>query len=340
MFDLELKWNRPAKLSAKKTTHVLRVRLSPKSGENGPELPEVVLRLIPTKPEEVIFKKFCRLYPQYLSLDKTDSDELMIGTVQRNIRTDVLMELDIKPDFDFCGPPGLVEVIKVQLRVGKEKNPISKSATINFTNTLDADVINDDVERDRVLWNTIDPDLPKKPKPDPPVPPPPPIDKKYRVLEAFLETKKWKEADAETVNLILKEAGREKKGYLNLNSINDFPCDVLRTINDLWVKYSDGKFGFSVQNRIWKEVGGDSNPNSQTYEKFCDRVGWRSPIFWDVKMWYYNNLQFNIDAPEGHLPSGRSGDIALKKKIVGKFGGFGLERICALTSKLDRCDIK
>ncbi|HEY9611918.1 GUN4 domain-containing protein [Allocoleopsis sp.] len=50
---------------------------------------------------------------------------------------------------------------------------------------------------------------------------------------------------------MLKAAGREKEGWLNVKSIEMFPYADLRTIDSLWVKYSDGRFGFSVQNRIW-----------------------------------------------------------------------------------------
>ena len=325
-----------------KLEHQLQMRLSACRQKN----PDVVLKLMP-QIEDVIPKRFCCLRPEYLPLDKTDSDELMIRSVQRNAQTDVLMELDIPP-LDFGDRLGRREVIKVQLRAGEMANPIIKSAAINFTNT-DRDLVDDinddnhEVEGDLDRWDKIeqpseenkadqsDGEIDRQPEENNADRPEDasetdgsnsvsPIDKKYKVLEDLLETKKWKEADAETASLILKEAQ-------DLNSINDLPCEFLRTINDLWVKYSDGKFGFSIQNRIWKEVGGDHNPNSQTYEKFCERVGWRSSNLFNVNIGYGDLFIFNLWAPKGHLPSGGSGEL-------------GLEMICAFSSKLDQCDIK
>jgi hypothetical protein len=76
-------------------------------------------------------------------------------------------------------------------------------------------------------------------------------------------------------------------------------CSDLRTIDRLWVKYSDGRFGFSVQKRIWESVGGKPDTNELTpYDKFGDRVGWRKNLEWID----YANVSFSLNAPEGHLP--------------------------------------
>ncbi|MEG4987482.1 serine/threonine-protein kinase [Microcoleus sp. BR0-C5] len=78
----------------------------------------------------------------------------------------------------------------------------------------------------------------------------------YTNLQNLLAAKKWREADEETARVMLKVAGREKEGGLNTESIDNFPCEDLRTIDQLWVKYSNGRFGFSVQKRIYKSLGG------------------------------------------------------------------------------------
>ena len=38
--------------------------------------------------------------------------------------------------------------------------------------------------------------------------------------------------------------------------MKNFPCQDLGTIDKLWVEYSDGKFGFSVQKKIYQDLGG------------------------------------------------------------------------------------
>ena len=125
----------------------------------------------------------------------------------------------------------------------------------------------------------------------------------YNKLRDLLKTGKWQEADEETARVMLAVAKREKEGWLDVNSIDNFPCEDLRTIDQLWVKYSDGKFGFSVQKRIYQGLGGTREYNREIWEKFGDKVGWRKVGNW----LYYKNITFDKKAPEGHLPAGEKG---------------------------------
>ena len=97
----------------------------------------------------------------------------------------------------------------------------------------------------------------------------------YINLRNLLAAKKWKEADEETRRVMLKVAGREEKGWLNEKSSDKFPCEDLRTMNQLWVKYSNGRFGFSVQKRIYQSLGRTRKYDEEVWERFGDRVGWR-----------------------------------------------------------------
>ncbi|MEB3883054.1 GUN4 domain-containing protein [Lyngbya sp. CCY1209] len=159
----------------------------------------------------------------------------------------------------------------------------------------------------------------------------------YTHLENLLKNGRWKDADRETTTLILQATNREQQGYLDLKSLDALPCEILRAIDNLWVRHSAGRFGFSVQNQIWKAIGGSATANIETYNTFGERVGWRGK---NDFLWY-NNLIFDVDqAPKGHLPTGRVGDIAIASRFLGKIGGFGLKRILAITAKLDRCGIE
>ncbi|MFM6004898.1 MAG: GUN4 domain-containing protein, partial [Sphaerospermopsis kisseleviana] len=103
--------------------------------------------------------------------------------------------------------------------------------------------------------------------------------------------------DEETIQVMLRVANREKQRWLNVKSFDNFPCVDLRTIDGLWVKYSNGRFGFSVQKRIYQSLGANEIA-------FGDRVGWRRKG-WRLGMgfWkYYDELTFDITAPEAHLP--------------------------------------
>ncbi len=126
----------------------------------------------------------------------------------------------------------------------------------------------------------------------------------YTNLRDLLVAKKWKEADEETARVMLKVAGMEKKGWLNTESIEKFPCEELRTIDQLWVKCSNGRFGFSVQKRIYQSLGGTSGYDEKVWNKFGDRVGWIKNNWWREKNWVaYEDLTFSEKAPEAHLPA-------------------------------------
>ncbi|MFM6269889.1 MAG: GUN4 domain-containing protein, partial [Dolichospermum sp.] len=82
-----------------------------------------------------------------------------------------------------------------------------------------------------------------------------------------------------------------------------FPCEDLSIIDKLWVKYSDGRFGFSVQKRIYQGLGGTREYNLERWLKFNDKVGWKEGESW----LYYSDITFDKiilikKAPEGHLP--------------------------------------
>jgi hypothetical protein len=101
-------------------------------------------------------------------------------------------------------------------------------------------------------------------------------------------------------------AGRETQGWLDTESIDKFPCEDLRTINQLWLHYSNGKFGFSVQKEIYESLGGTREYNEEVWKKFGDRVGWLR-VGWRKGVKFLelrDDLTFNVElAPKAHLPS-------------------------------------
>ena len=154
----------------------------------------------------------------------------------------------------------------------------------------------------------------------------------YRKLRDYLAQEKWQEADKETRRVMLAVAKREKEGWLEVHHIDNFLCEDLRTIDQLWVKYSDGKFGFSVQKRIYQGLGGTREYNSDIWNKFGNEVGWRKGSIW----LYYKDITFDKKAPEGHLPSNGFGLFS------GTFGRFCLVEgvvFLSLSSRLVDCNI-
>jgi len=98
---------------------------------------------------------------------------------------------------------------------------------------------------------------------------------------------------------MLEAAGRTEDGWLRSEDIDRFPCEDLRTIDQLWVKYSNGRFGFSVQKRIYESLGGSREYDEKIWESFGDRVGWRVNNIW----LYYNEYKFDTPALGGHFPA-------------------------------------
>jgi hypothetical protein len=126
----------------------------------------------------------------------------------------------------------------------------------------------------------------------------------YTLLRELLQQKKWQEADQKTWDLMLAAAKREKEGWIDSKSAEEFSCEDLRMIDREWLAASGGQFGFSVQLAIYKQTG---NPirdyNEQAYARFADAVGWRVNGKWKT----YSDLTWSTNAPssapKGHLPS-------------------------------------
>ncbi|OUL30245.1 serine/threonine protein kinase [Nostoc sp. T09] len=143
----------------------------------------------------------------------------------------------------------------------------------------------------------------------------------YTRLRDLLVVGKWREADEETTRVMLAVAGREKEGWLRVEDIDNFPCEGLRTIDQLWVKYSNGCFGFSVQKRIYQSLGGTREYNYEIWKAFYVAIGWRKDGTW----MYYKDLTFDLTAPVAHLPK--------------EFWYFGEGVVLGLFSRFETCKL-
>jgi hypothetical protein len=127
----------------------------------------------------------------------------------------------------------------------------------------------------------------------------------YSNLQKLLAEGKWDGANYETGKVMCQAAGRDKERWLitenrwlRVEDIDNFPCEDLRTINQLWLHYSKGKFGFSVQKEIYESLGGTRKYDEEVWQKFSDCVGWRK----GENCLHYSQLIFDTIAPRGHLP--------------------------------------
>jgi hypothetical protein len=165
--------------------------------------------------------------------------------------------------------------------------------------------------------------------------------KDYTTLLNLLANENWKEADAETGRVMLSIANSihpaRYRNYFHVYAMPKFPCEDLRTIDQLWVKYSDGHFGLSVQKKIYQGlVGTRDYDNMNIIEKdkiwddFYDLVGWRTKRGYSASSLY--DITFEKTAKQGHLPT-----IAL---LGGHYTRLnGCINIRCLTSRLTDCQI-
>ena len=121
----------------------------------------------------------------------------------------------------------------------------------------------------------------------------------YRPLAKLLARQQWKEADQVTLQLMLEACGQRYSAWIDRDMMRKFPCRDLNTIDKLWVKFSKGRFGFSVQKRIYLSLGGKRSFDKKAWETLGDKVGWRVNGTWS----FTEDLNYTINAPQGHLPS-------------------------------------
>jgi hypothetical protein len=137
----------------------------------------------------------------------------------------------------------------------------------------------------------------------------------YQALESFLRSGNWTAADQETVNLILQNVGKPSLISLVPDDVNQVPCEVLSDIDRLWVQNSKGKFGFSVQKRVFLDIEklAPTLGRNATLSAFNTQVGWNSNEIWGSGSRPITSGEF----PTGHFPktSFRVGFSSLIQKL-------------------------
>jgi hypothetical protein len=158
-----------------------------------------------------------------------------------------------------------------------------------------------------------------------------PISPSYEHLEYFLKNKQWEKADLETLYLTLYVTGRSTSSFrLRYEEIQEIPCGDLRTLDQLWISYSSGRFGFSKQRDIYLSVGGHAGGQyeREAWEKFGSRVGWKQSKGWITG----NKMNFNSNAIVGHFP-------AISYQQVFPLSPWNNVWLPSLISHLETCNI-
>ena len=113
----------------------------------------------------------------------------------------------------------------------------------------------------------------------------------------------------------MSEVGR-KCGIIEfLQDYDRFPCKDLKIIDKLWVHYSQGKFGFSVQKKIWEECGSPTGDEIGDWLRFCDRVGWLEGGEW---MSYHELLKIKRNASLPTYYNDSAFEVLIGAMLAGK----------------------
>jgi hypothetical protein len=116
----------------------------------------------------------------------------------------------------------------------------------------------------------------------------------YDRLQGHLVAEEFQAADRLTSAHLRQLAGpaAEARGYVYYSEVKAMPALDLESIDRLWICYSRGRFGFSVQARLLGLVNGQ-------WERLWPRLGWKSDGVWTR---YPHAFTWSLEAPEGHMP--------------------------------------
>ena len=126
---------------------------------------------------------------------------------------------------------------------------------------------------------------------------------RYRKLRDLLATENWREADEETTNIMLEIMGKSSLDNIIPDEVMNFPCSALQLLDQLWMSYSNNRFGFSVQQQIYTRLGGTddiSDVDMKVLQAMGTEMGWMV----NNKLLDYEDLDFSSSAPVGCHPSG------------------------------------
>jgi len=116
----------------------------------------------------------------------------------------------------------------------------------------------------------------------------------YTPLQWHLIRQEFEAADRLTSEILrqLASADAVKRGYVFYSEVAAIAAVDLESIDRLWIVYSQGRFGFSVQGRLLRACGGQ-------WDRLWPRLGWKQAGRWTR---YPGSFTWSLQAPEGHMP--------------------------------------
>jgi hypothetical protein len=116
----------------------------------------------------------------------------------------------------------------------------------------------------------------------------------YGPLQGHLLRQEFEAADRLTSTHLRQLAGpaAEQRGYVYFSEVAPMPALDLESLDRLWLTYSLGRFGFSVQGQILRRCQG-------RWDTLWPLLGWKENGVWTR---YPSAFTWSLEAPEGHMP--------------------------------------
>ena len=113
-------------------------------------------------------------------------------------------------------------------------------------------------------------------------------------LREHLMRLEFEQADRITSEILRQLAGGDavRRGYVFYSEVAAMPSVDLESLDRLWLVYSQGRFGFSVQGRLLRACGGQ-------WERLWPKLGWKHEGRWTR---YPGSFTWSLQAPDGHMP--------------------------------------
>lgn len=157
----------------------------------------------------------------------------------------------------------------------------------------------------------------------------------FNKTQYFITTQKWIDADdshSKYIDLIMNIKNERNNSLKNSKNLY---CSDLQKLDNLWVKYSGGLYGFRVQKKIYLEIVNKPNINNgldvneKNFRIFAARVGWTNIKDFDewIKILNAKTTQKVNQFPKGFFPiMSALIDYSSDEIIIGSSGGmFGKE---------------
>eukprot|EP00793_Prasinoderma_coloniale_P001179 PRCOL_00006170-RA len=118
----------------------------------------------------------------------------------------------------------------------------------------------------------------------------------YSLLQKELKAGNWELADNEHRRLLCELAGEEaaERKWVYFTEIAAIPEKDMKMLDTLWLTYSKGRYGFSVQRKVWKAC-------KCRWADFFKKIDWVQGENMAYRKWP-EEFKWEADSAEGHLP--------------------------------------